>query len=188
MAGSEVGSRLLRWFLGSVLTQRFEIWSFQGKSFEIPCSLVSRSKFMFTPHTFLECTTPETLTESPSKSVSTVVIPKVGKDNSHLRKRKSNAAYEAVAELDTASTRKTRNSVASGAASGKRSPSIFTRIAARILPAESPPKVSPKSSSVAEAVLGFFTARNTPNEKSLEPESSSPIQRSQERPREDFPD
>lgn len=49
-----------------------------------------------------------------------------------------------------------------------------------------PPQVSPKSSSVAGALLRFFRARTTPNGKSLEPESLSTIQQCQERTGEDF--
>ncbi|KZR96680.1 Uncharacterized protein APZ42_008850, partial [Daphnia magna] len=65
--------------------------------------------------------------------------------SSQLSKLRSNGAYEAVALLDTVPRRKPRGSFASGTISGKRSPSIFARIAARISPAKSPPQVSPKS-------------------------------------------
>ncbi|KAK4031072.1 hypothetical protein OUZ56_024596 [Daphnia magna] len=99
---------------------------------------------------------------------------------------RSNGAYEAVARLDLVSRRKPRGSLASGTVSGKRSPSIFARIAARMSPAKSPPQVSPKSSSVAKTVLGFFT-RNSPNGKSTGPEPTTSIQQNQEQSAEDIP-
>ncbi|KZS03454.1 Uncharacterized protein APZ42_033811 [Daphnia magna] len=83
-----------------------------------------------------------------------------------FRKLRSNAAYKAVAGLDTTYSRKTRASATS----------------------ESPPKVATKTSSLASTVLGFFHTKNTPKGKSLEPQPEPPIQQSQERSRQDIPD
>ncbi|KZS04646.1 Uncharacterized protein APZ42_032369, partial [Daphnia magna] len=105
-----------------------------------------------------------------------------------LRKLRSNAAYKAVAGLDTTSTRKTRASATSKVAPGQRSPSFYARFTERISPAKSPPKVATKTSSLASTVFGFFHTRNTPNGKSLEPQPEPPIQQSQEQSRQDIPD
>ncbi|KAK4045425.1 hypothetical protein OUZ56_033032 [Daphnia magna] len=130
----------------------------------------------------------ETTAEAISRSVSLVLNPKVHPNNSQLRKLRSNAAYKAVAGLDTTSTRKTRASATSKVAPGQRSPSFYARFTERISPAKSPPKVATKTSSLASTVFGFFHTRNTPNGKSLEPQPEPPIQQSQEQSRQDIPD
>ncbi|KAK4030963.1 hypothetical protein OUZ56_024393 [Daphnia magna] len=141
----------------------------------------------FAPDTLQSGRTLETTAEAISRSASPVLNPKVHPKNSQLRKLRSNAAYKAVAGLDTTPSRKTRASATSEVASGKRSPSFFARFAERISPSKSPPKVATKTSSLASTVLGFFHTKNTPNGKSLEPEPEPSIQQSQEQSRQDIP-
>ncbi|KAK4017645.1 hypothetical protein OUZ56_033321 [Daphnia magna] len=112
------------------------------------------------PDTCPACTTPKPISEPASKPASSVVSTQPSRVSSQLSKLRSNGAYEAVARLDLVSRRKPR--------------------------AKSPPKVSPKSSSVAKTVLGFFT-RNSPNGKSTEPEPTTSIQQNQEQSTEDIP-
>ncbi|KAK4028564.1 hypothetical protein OUZ56_021569 [Daphnia magna] len=142
----------------------------------------------FAPDTLQSGRTLETTAKAISRSASLVLNSKVHSKNSHLRKLRSNAAYKAVAGLDTTSSRKTRASATSEVASGKRSPSFFARFAERISPAKSPPNVATKTSSLARTVLGFFHTKNTLNGKSLEPEPEPPIQQSQGQSRQDIPD
>ncbi|KAK4024992.1 hypothetical protein OUZ56_010490 [Daphnia magna] len=140
----------------------------------------------FAPDTLQSGRTLETTAEAISRSASPVLNPKVHPKNSQLRKLRSNAAYKAVAGLDTTPSRKTRASATSEVASGKRSPSFFARFAVRISPSKSPAKVATKTSSLASTVLGFFHTKNTPNGKSLEPEPEPSIQHSQEQSRKDI--
>ncbi|KAK4017604.1 hypothetical protein OUZ56_033238 [Daphnia magna] len=142
----------------------------------------------FAPDTLQSGRTLETTAEAISRSASPVANPKVHPNYSQLRKLRSNAAYKAVAELDTTSSRKTRASATSEVASGKRSPSFLARFAERISPAKSPPKVATKTISLASTVLGFFHTKYTPNGKSLEPEPEPPIQQSKKQSRQDIPD
>ncbi|KAK4007181.1 hypothetical protein OUZ56_012341 [Daphnia magna] len=142
----------------------------------------------FAPDT-LQCgRTSETTAKAISRSAFPVLNPKVHPNNGQLRKLRSNAAYKAVAGIDTTSSRKTRASVMSEVASSKRSPSFFARFAKRISPAQASPKVATKTSSLASTILGFFHTKNTPNGKSLEPEPEAPIQQSQEQSRQDILD
>ncbi|KZR96712.1 Uncharacterized protein APZ42_008797 [Daphnia magna] len=61
----------------------------------------------FAPDTLQSGRTLETTAEAISRSASSVLNPKVHPKNSQLRKLRSNAAYKAVAGLDTTPSRKT---------------------------------------------------------------------------------
>ncbi|KAK4031135.1 hypothetical protein OUZ56_024681 [Daphnia magna] len=135
----------------------------------------------FAPDTLQSGRTLETTAEAISRSASPVLNPKVHPKNSQLRKLRSNAAYKAVAGLDTTPSRKLEQALRPRL----RQENDHLPFSLDLL--NSPPKVATKTSSLASTVLGFFHTKNTPNGKSLEPEPEPSIQQSQEQSRQDIP-
>ncbi|KAK4003566.1 hypothetical protein OUZ56_005323 [Daphnia magna] len=136
----------------------------------------------FAPDTLQSGRTLETTAEAISRSASPVLNPKVHPKNSQLRKLRSNAAYKAVAGLDTTPSRKTGARATSEVASGKRSPYFFAKFAERISPSKSPPKLATKTSSLASTVLDQGEQASVPNTGDQEPErerSGFPVERSE---------